>query len=133
MTPQQPYLVFLGDATDVHDARTAFSLREWVPECCIGEFALPEATLTIGLPFLTPAAARRRGARSLVIGVAPASGIIAPNWVPALLEALEAGLDLVSEARLPLEQSAVLQLAAREWGRRLINVSHSELVRGCWA
>ncbi|MGH8241156.1 MAG: DUF1611 domain-containing protein, partial [Steroidobacteraceae bacterium] len=92
----QPYLLFLGDVADAPDAKTAFGLRDWAPERCVGEFALPAAKVTMGLPQLTPAEARRQGANALVIGVAPVGGIIALSWVQALLEAMEAGLDLVS-------------------------------------
>src|SRR4029077_5265612 len=92
----QPYLLFLGDTTCESDAKTAFGLRQWSPERCLAEWKLPTATVGTGLPNLTPAQARAHGARSLVIGVAPIGGAIAPSWVPALREALEAGLDIVS-------------------------------------
>jgi len=118
----QPYLLFLGDAVDPRDAKTAMGLCDWARERCVGEFALPAATVTTGLPPLTPSAARARGAQSLLIGVAPAGGIIAPSWIPALLEALEAGLDLISGMHMRLEEISVLQKAADKWGRRLIDV-----------
>jgi len=62
----------------------------------VGEWALPGAEVTTGLPSLTPAQALAQGAQSLVIGVAPIGGAIAANWVPALLHALEEGLNIVS-------------------------------------
>lgn len=118
----QPYLLFLGDATDERNAKTAFGLRDWASGRCIGEFALPEATVSTGLPKLTPAEARARGAKALVIGVAPVGGTIAPSWIPALLEAIEAGLDLISGMHTRLEEVHVLERAAAKWGRRLIDV-----------
>ena len=49
-----PYLLFLGDTTDGPYAKTAFGLRDWAPEKCVGEFALPAATVTTGMsPFLS--------------------------------------------------------------------------------
>ena len=45
---------------------------------------------------LSPREARARGARSVIIGVANTGGILKPNWIPSLVEALEAGLDVVS-------------------------------------
>ncbi|WP_129646789.1 DUF1611 domain-containing protein [Peristeroidobacter agariperforans] len=122
LTLPQPYLLFLGDSVDERDAKTAMGLRDWAGDRCVGEFALATATITTGLPRLTPAAARARGAQSLVIGVAPAGGIVQPNWVPALLEALRAGLDLVSGMHTRLEDVPVLRSAALELGRRLIDV-----------
>ena len=38
----QPYLLFLGDTVEPGYAKTAFGLRDWAPERCVGEFALPE-------------------------------------------------------------------------------------------
>ena len=32
-----PYLVFLGDTQEPLFAKTAFGLRDWAPERCIGE------------------------------------------------------------------------------------------------
>ena len=49
-----------------------------------------------GLPFLTPAQAARAGAQAMVIGVANAGGFIPPAWLDALVEAMEAGLDIIS-------------------------------------
>jgi hypothetical protein len=34
-----PYLLFLGDTTEPAYAKTAFGLRDWARERCIGEFA----------------------------------------------------------------------------------------------
>ncbi|GFE87586.1 DUF1611 domain-containing protein [Steroidobacter agaridevorans] len=118
----QPYLLFLGDAVDERDAKTAMGLRDWAGDRCVGEFALPGVTVTTGLPRLTPAAARARGAQALVIGVAPAGGIVQPSWIPALLDALRAGLDLVSGMHTRLDDVPVLRSAALELGRRLIDV-----------
>ena len=118
----QPYLLFLGDTTCAPDAKTAFGLRDWARERCVGEYALPASTVTTSLPRLTPAQARAKGARSLVIGVAPVGGMIAPAWLPALVEALEAGLDLVSGMHTRLEDVPQLNSAAARLGRRLINI-----------
>ena len=52
-----PYLLFLGDATEPAFAKTAFGLRDWIPERCVGEWACAEATVTTGLPRLGPAEA----------------------------------------------------------------------------
>ena len=100
----QPYLLFLGDTVEPGYAKTAFGLRDWAPELCVGEYALPSATVTAGLRRLTPEQARAEGARSLVVGVANSGGFIAESWVPALLGALEAGLDIVSGMHARLAQ-----------------------------
>jgi uncharacterized NAD-dependent epimerase/dehydratase family protein len=115
-------LIFLGDVTEVTDAKTAFGLRDWAPERCLGEWALPAATISTGLPRLTPVEARDRGARAMVIGVAPLGGAVAEAWIPALMEALANGLDLVSGMHTPLAAVPGLREAANRFDRRLFDV-----------
>ncbi len=117
-----PYLLFLGDTTEPSFAKTAFGLRDWVPERCLGEWACKEATVSTGLPWLTPKEAYARGARGLVIGVANTGGVIGASWVPLLLEALAAGLDLVSGLHAKLQDVPQLKEAAVRAGRRLMDV-----------
>jgi uncharacterized NAD-dependent epimerase/dehydratase family protein len=122
VTLPQPYLLFLGDTTEPGYAKTAFGLRDWARDKCVGEFALPSATVTTGLPRLSPKEAKAAGARALVIGVANSGGFIADSWMRALVEALEAGLDIVSGMHARLGDIAVLRDAAAVFGRRLIDV-----------
>jgi uncharacterized NAD-dependent epimerase/dehydratase family protein len=118
----QPYLLFLADSTIPGFAKTAFGLKDWAPERCVGEFALPEATVSVGLPRLTPKQAYEMGARGLVIGVASPGGKILDNWVPALVEALEAGLDIISGMHSRLEDTPILAAAVARTGRNFIEV-----------
>jgi uncharacterized NAD-dependent epimerase/dehydratase family protein len=118
----QPHLLFLGDVVEPGFAKTAFGLRDWAGDRCVGEYALPGARVSLGLPTLDPRAAAARGARSMVIGVANPGGHIPPSWFAALLEALEAGLDLVSGMHVRLSSLPGLQLAADKHGRKLIDV-----------
>jgi uncharacterized NAD-dependent epimerase/dehydratase family protein len=117
-----PYLLFLGDTTEPAYAKTAFGLRDWVPERCVGEWACEGATVTTGLPRLVPPEAYAKGARGLVIGVANAGGVLGASWVPLLVEALEAGLDLVSGLHAKLRDVPELKAAAARTGRRLVDV-----------
>jgi uncharacterized NAD-dependent epimerase/dehydratase family protein len=118
----QPYLLFLGDVTERGFAKTALGLKDWVPEVCVAECALPACTVTAGLPRMTPAEAYEHGARSLVIGVANRGGILSPSWILKLLEALQAGLDLISGMHGRLRDDPALATAAVQLGRRLIDV-----------
>jgi uncharacterized NAD-dependent epimerase/dehydratase family protein len=122
LTLPHPYLLFLGDTTEAAYAKTAFGLRDWVPERCIGEWACDGATVTTGLPWMTPKEAVARGARGLVIGVANTGGVIGASWVPLLVEALKAGLDLVSGLHAKLRDVPQLKAAAQRTRRRLIDV-----------
>jgi uncharacterized NAD-dependent epimerase/dehydratase family protein len=118
----QPYLLFLGDIAEPGYAKTAFGLRDWARDRCVGEFACAGATVSTGLPFLTPDQAHARGARALVIGVANSGGVIPPTWIPALLQALEAGLDIVSGMHARLDDIPELHAAALRLERRLVDV-----------
>jgi uncharacterized NAD-dependent epimerase/dehydratase family protein len=118
----QPYLLFLGDVTEPGFAKTAFGLRDWAGERVVGEFACDSCTVTLGLPKLTPAEARAKGARSLVVGIANSGGYIDESWMPSLLEALEAGLDIISGMHTKLEQTPQLKATAERLGRRLIDI-----------
>ncbi len=122
MKLRKPYLLFVGDALDEADAKTALGLRDWARDSCIGQLRLPVARVDLGLPDLTPEAAARAGAGSLVIGVAPVGGQIPTEWAPALLSAVEAGLDVVSGMHSPLESVPRLADAARRRRVSLINV-----------
>ena len=117
-----PYLLFLGDCAEAGYAKTAQGLKDWAPEKCVGEHALPEAKVTTGLPRLTPAEAAAKGARSIVIGIANSGGFISPAWIPALVEALEAGLDIVAGMHMRLNDHPELAAKAAQLGRRLFDV-----------
>jgi uncharacterized NAD-dependent epimerase/dehydratase family protein len=117
-----PYLLFLGEVDDPADAKTAFGLRDWASDRVLGEWALPAAQVSLGLPRLAPAEAAAAGARALVIGVAPVGGAIQPSWIPALEQALDAGLDIVSGMHGRLTDVRELAARARALGRRLIDV-----------
>lgn len=118
----QPYLLFLGDCTERGFAKTALGLADWAPDRCVGEYSLPGCAVTTGLEPMTPAEARAKGARSLVIGVANVGGVIPDHWVGALIEALEAGLDIVSGMHARLQEIPRLARAALKLERQLIDV-----------
>ncbi|WP_426165683.1 DUF1611 domain-containing protein [Sandarakinorhabdus sp. DWP1-3-1] len=118
----QPYLLFLGDTDEPSYAKTALGLVDWAPERCIAEYGVAGCTVSTGLPFMTPAEAHGAGARALVIGVANTGGVIAESWVAALVEALDAGLDIISGMHARLGSVAPLAEAAVRNGRRLIDI-----------
>lgn len=118
----RPYLLFLGEAGDIAFAKTAYGLRDWAPEACVGEFASANSAVSIGLPALSPQQAKALGARSVVIGVANMGGTLRSSWLSSLLESLEAGLDIISGMHGRLENVKPLAAAAARLGRRLIDV-----------
>lgn len=126
-TLPQPYLLFLGDTTEPGYAKTAFGLRDWARERCVGEFACDAVRVSTGLPFMSPTEARQAGARAMVIGVANPGGRIPPAWIPLLIQALEAGLDLIGGMHTRLSGIDTLRTTARSLGRQLIDVREPPL------
>jgi uncharacterized NAD-dependent epimerase/dehydratase family protein len=126
MQLSKPYLLFLGASRSATDCKTAAGLRDWCRAEVTGQMRLPGCTVDLGLPGYTPAQAFGAGARSLVIGVAPVGGEIPRDWWPALLEAVAAGLDVVSGMHTRLASVPGLAEAAVARGVRLLDVRHSD-------
>jgi uncharacterized NAD-dependent epimerase/dehydratase family protein len=126
MTIKLPYLIFLADAADDVHAKTSFGVRDWRPDACLGQWKLAGCGTELGLTNMTAAHAVAQGAGSLLIGVAPVGGQIQEHWIPALVEALDAGLDIVSGMHSKLEDVPEIAEAAKRNGRTLHNVRHSD-------
>jgi len=122
----RPYLLFLGDVRGAPLAKTAFGLRDWAPDAVVGQWRLPASDIDLGLEDLDAREAAARGARALVIGVAPIGGAIQPSWIPCLLAALEAGLDIVSGLHSRLEDIGDIRIAAKRFGRTIYEVRRSD-------
>lgn len=119
---QRPYLLFLGDARDQLAAKTAAGLFTWRQDWCVGQVKLPGCAASLDLPQMTIAEGLAAGARTLVVGVANAGGVIPPAWLDTLEAALRAGLDIASGLHDRLDAIARLSEAAATAGRRLIEV-----------
>jgi uncharacterized NAD-dependent epimerase/dehydratase family protein len=117
-----PYVIFVGDATDEVVAKTAFGIVEWRRADCLAQSRLPGGTIDLGLPQMSPAEATAKGARILVIGIAPPGGGLPQHWVETLAGALESGLDIASGLHVRLDSIPALAAAAPRNGRKLINV-----------
>ena len=117
-----PHLLFLGDITNPLDAKTAVGLRDWRPEQCVGQWRLPGCTVDLGLPDMTPDAAVAAGAKSVLIGVAPLGGALAPAWISSLVDALDSGLSIVSGLHQNLKELPALSQAAQAAQQQLIDV-----------
>lgn len=122
-----PYLIFVGDERNDANAKTAFGVRQWRPEACTAQWNLPGGTVDVGLPRMTPVQAAAAGARSLLIGIAPVGGQVAPQWIAPICEAIEAGLDVVSGMHTRLGDEPAIRDAAARHGRVLHDVRHSSI------
>lgn len=121
-----PYLMFLGDVPDALAAKTAQGIVDWRPEWCLGQLRLPGCKADLGIPDLTIPEAAERGARTMVVGVANAGGFLPGHWVPAIVAAIEAGLDVATGLHIRLRDNPTIREAAERHGRRLFDVRHSE-------
>jgi len=117
-----PYLIFLGDEQESLNAKTGLGVAHWRPELCVGQLRLPGCGVDLGLPDMTPAEAAAAGAKSLIWGVASVGGVIPPGWVASLLEAAEAGLDIVAGTHAPLAQVPGLADAAERASVSLVDI-----------
>jgi uncharacterized NAD-dependent epimerase/dehydratase family protein len=124
MNIRSPYHLFIGDAVDPLSIKMARSAADWCPELCLGEYTLPGCLVTTGLVNLSIANAAAQGAKSFVLGFANSGGTLDPAWVPAILEALDAGLDIVSGLHDKLTSVNSIALKAHSLGRQLIDIRH---------
>ncbi|MBL8905443.1 MAG: DUF1611 domain-containing protein [Rhizobiales bacterium] len=123
----KPYLLFLGDVRDQLAAKTASGIVDWRPEWCVGQMRLPGCRADCGLPDLTIAEARARGAQTMVVGAVNAGGVLPDRWIANIVEALNAGLDVATGLHVRLASIPAIAEAARSNGRRLHDVRFSEL------
>jgi uncharacterized NAD-dependent epimerase/dehydratase family protein len=119
---QAPYLIFLADAADHADAKTGLGVAQWCPDKCLGQLRLPGCGVDAGLPDLDAKAAVARGAKSLILGVAPVGGAIKESWIAALIEAARAGLDIVAGMHKRLASVPGLAEAAAAGNAKLVDV-----------
>lgn len=122
----RPYLLFLGASKSPSQCKTAFGLRDWCREHVVGQYALKNCTVDLGLPWLSPAQAAAEGARSLVVGLAPVGGQIPDSWLPVFEDALRCGLDIVSGMHTRLSSVEALRKMAACLGRTLHDVRHAD-------
>ncbi|HJV40255.1 DUF1611 domain-containing protein [Caulobacter sp.] len=120
-----PCLMFLADVDRV-SAKTALGVAYWRPDACVGQLRLKGSEVDLGLADMSPAAAKAAGARSLLIGVANAGGFIPSHWEDVLVEALEAGLDLVSGLHTRLASLPRVRETAERLGRRLFEAREAD-------
>jgi D-glutamate N-acetyltransferase len=117
-----PYLLFLGRAETLGEAKTAAGIAYWRRDLCCGQLRLPGCRADIGLPDLGLAQAKTLGARSLIIGVAPMGGAFDLGWSEVMLSAAQLGFDIVSGLHQRLSGIATLAETAESAGGRLIDV-----------
>lgn len=123
---RKPYLLLIGDMEYPINAKTAIGLKDWVPEACLGQLRFTAGAVDLGLPDLSPREAAARGAKTLVIGIAPPGGQLPTSWHATLIEALEAGLDVAGGLHQRLKDIPAIAKCAARLGRQIRDVRHCD-------
>lgn len=119
---KSPYLLFLGDVTELAAAKTAAGILQWRPALCVGQTRAQGGTIDLGLPEMSPELAASAGAQTMVLGIANAGGFIPESWLPVMHAALEAGLDLAAGMHQRMDGLPSIRDAAQRLGRTLHDV-----------
>ncbi|MGJ8532926.1 MAG: N-acetyltransferase DgcN [Alphaproteobacteria bacterium] len=126
MELKRPYLLFLGDVPDALAAKTAIGIVDWRKDWCVGQVRLPGCKADTGLPDIELQQAIAAGAKTMIIGVVNAGGVLPDHWLDSIVAALDAGLDVASGLHLRLEDIPAIAEAAKRNGRQLHNVRQSD-------
>jgi uncharacterized NAD-dependent epimerase/dehydratase family protein len=118
---ERPYVVFLGDVTNLAFAKTALGIVEWAPDGCLGQVRLPGCTVDAGVPDIDVARAASLGARTLILGSAAVGGGVSDTWIATLCDAARRGLDVVAGLHVPLASLPGLSEAAASGRARLVD------------
>ena len=117
-----PYLILLGDVDCKTLAKTALGIAHWAPEKCIGQYRFPGCPIDLGLSDKSISEAVQAGAKSLLIGIAPIGGAVQKNWIPILIQAMEAGLHVISGLHSRLSDHPELSMVANKHSVSLIDI-----------
>ena len=123
---ERPYLLFLGDVPDALAAKTAYGIVDWRRDWCVGQWRLPGCKADLGLPEMDAAEGAANGARTLIVGVVNAGGMLPEHWIASIVAALEAGLDVAAGLHKRLADVPEIAEAARANGRKISDVRRSE-------
>jgi uncharacterized NAD-dependent epimerase/dehydratase family protein len=122
---KSPYLLCLGNETQLTYAKTAKGILDWRPDKCAGQIRLEGCTVDLGLEDMNIVEAAASGIKTLLLGVAPAGGAIPDSWYPMLFAALQNGLDIASGLHDKLVEVPHLLVTAEKFDCKLFDVRHS--------
>lgn len=123
----KPYLLFLGDVHDQLAAKTAGGIVDWRPDWCVGQLRLEGCNADCGIEDVTIEEAAARGAKTMIVGVVNAGGVLPDHWVSQIVAALDAGMDVATGLHKRLSATPEIAEAAERNGRKLHDVRFSEM------
>ncbi len=128
MSIKFPYLLFIGDVPDALAAKTAQGVVDWRPERCAGQMRMPGCGADLGIRDMNIDEAVAEGAKTFVVGAVNAGGVLKDTWIPIVVEAIEAGLDVASGLHVRLQTVPEIMEAAERKGVQLHNLRHSDRI-----
>ena len=126
MEIEHPYLMFLGDAHDQLAAKTAQGIVDWRADWCLGQLRLEGCNADVGLKDLGVEDAAAAGARTMVVGVVNAGGVLPDHWIDTIVAALDTGLNVATGLHIRLADIPRVAEAAQRSQRRLHDVRFSD-------
>lgn len=126
MTIKTPYLLFIGDVPDMLAAKTAQGVVDWRPDRCVGQMRMEGCGADLGIAEMNIEEAVAAGAKTFVVGAANAGGVLKDTWIPHVVAAIEAGMDVASGLHVRLQDVPQIANAAQENGVLLHNLRHSD-------
>jgi uncharacterized NAD-dependent epimerase/dehydratase family protein len=120
----KPYLLFLGDVHDQLAAKTAQGIVDWRRDWCVGQLRLEGCKADTGLKDVSIAEAAKAGAKTLVVGVVNAGGVLPEHWIDTIVKAIETGMDVATGLHVKLADIPKIAAAAKKHGRKLHDVRH---------
>ena len=126
MQIETPYLLFLGDVPDQLAAKTAHGIVDWRPEICTGQHRLEGCKADCGITDVSISEAVDQGAKTMVVGVVNAGGVLPGHWIDEIVAALNAGLDIATGLHRRLRDIPEIAEAAVKNGRQLHDVRFSD-------
>lgn len=126
MSIKSPYLLFIGDVPDALAAKTAQGVVDWRPERCAGQMRMEGCGADLGIPDMSIEEAVKAGAKTFVVGAVNAGGVLKDTWIPEVVKAIEAGMDVASGLHVRLQEVPEVAAAAEKHGAQLHNLRHSD-------
>ena len=120
----KPYLLFLGEAKDELAIKTASGVHFWRPEWCMGQIRFSNAKAKLDLPEMTIREAVEKGAKTFVIGVVNAGGVMPDSWREVILDAINSGMNIASGMHSRLSSFKEFEDAAKKNGVQLLSLIH---------
>jgi uncharacterized NAD-dependent epimerase/dehydratase family protein len=119
-----PYLLYLGEVKDQVQIKTSRGVAVWRAELCVGQYRLPGGGLDLGLPDMTFEQAKSAGARTLILGVANAGGVLGQKIIADAVAALNAGLNVAAGLHDKLQDIDLIRETAAAHRLKLFDARH---------